>query len=512
MRSIFRFDHGLPGFAALLLVFGGWTAQQVVAAELTGPETVPIVTAPSPPSAAVTTRFLGDLSFKDGYPDSQTVQNLYDQLDFQRGTQVMLRNLPAMSMYGLRLAMSRDLGVDAINKFAIFRADAHSLMLTPNSETLYGTTFLALDKDGPTVLEAPAGVLGLVNDMWMQPVEDIGAGGPDLGKGGKYLFVPPGYTGKLPDRGYYIVPMKTYGGWVFIRALLDASGGDTRAYAQLKQVRLYPFADKDAPSAMQYVEATGKPFDSTPPNDIRYFEMLADLVAHEPAEAIDPEVAGMMQAIGIRKGEPFAPDSRLKPILEEAARAGSYMAQAISYAPRGTPGIHPGSHWMAGIAGYPTFNDGHRVLVDQMIYMSWFATGAAKAMSKPKPGTGSQYAWTYYDATGEWLLGEKNYRFHIPPHPPAKDFWSILVYDNWTRSILPNGQKVAGKNSYDKAIKSNDDGSIDLYFGPVAPSGHETNWIRTVPGKGWFAMFRLYGPLQPWFDRTWTPDDIALTR
>lgn len=496
-------------FFASFVLNAAWISSAANAAP-DGPESVHMITAPNPPADQVSSRFLGPLSFKDGYPSPETVQKLYDQLDFQRASQVMLRNLPALSMYGLRLALSRDIGVDSISKFAIFRADANSLMLTPNSETLYGTTFLALDKDGPTVLEAPAGVLGLVNDMWMQPVEDIGAGGPDLGKGGKYLFVPPGYTGALPASGYYIVPMKTYGGWVFIRALLDASGDDAKAKRQLKQVRLYPLANEAAPLPMSYIDATGKSFDSTPPNDIRYFEMLADLVQQEPGPAIDPENSGMMQTLGIQKGKAFAPDTRLKTILDEAARTGSYMAQAISFAPRNVEGIRPGSHWMAGIVGYPTFNDGQRILVDQMIYMSWFATGAAKAMSKPKPGTGSQYTWTYYDAKGEWLLGEKNYRFHIPAEPPAKDFWSLLVYDNWTRSILPNGQKVAGKNSYDKSIKTNADGSLDLYFGPTAPVGHEANWIKTIPGKGWFAMFRLYGPLQPWFDRSWTPNDIEL--
>ncbi|SFU22642.1 DUF1254 domain-containing protein [Mesorhizobium sp. YR577] len=499
-------------FAASLLAtvgIGGIAQGQGTAPALDGPTDIPTVTTPVPPPAEVESRFLGKLFFKDGYPSADTVQRLYDELDYQRATQVMLRNVPALSMYTFRLGLARDLGVDAVSKFAIFRADAHSLMLTPNAETLYGTTFLALDKDGPTVVEAPPGVLGLVNDMWMRPVEDIGPGGPDQGKGGKYLFVPPGYSGDLPTSGYYVVPMQTYGGWVLIRALLDPSGDAAPAEVLLKQIRFYPLASKDAPPAMSFVDATGKTFDSTAPNDIRYFEMLADLVNREDDHAIDPDAAGMMKAIGIEKGKPFAPDDRLKAILSDAARDGSFMAQAISYAPRAPIPVKQGSHWMAGIAGYPTFTDGVHTLIDEMVYMSWFATGAAKAMNAPVPGTGSQYAWTYHDAQGEWLLGENSYRFHISPNPPAKNFWSILAYDNWSRAILANGQKVAGKNSYDKAIQSNSDGSIDIYFGPNPPTGKESNWIRTVPGKGWFAMFRLYGPLQPWFDRSWTPDDIV---
>jgi hypothetical protein len=474
-----------------------------------GPSSVPTITAPAPPDAIVDSRFVGHLSFQDGYPAADTVQRLYDELDFQRATQVFLRNTPALSMYNLRLGLARDLGVDSSNKLAIFRATATSLMLTPNSETLYGMNFLSLDKDGPTVLDAPPGVLGLVNDMWMRPVEDIGPGGPDQGRGGKYLFVPPGYNGTLPDSGYYVVHMQTYGGWFLARAFLTPSGDGSQADALLKKIRIYPFSKKDDPPAMSFVEATGKPFDTTSPNDIRYFEMLADLVNHEDDHVVDAEVAGMMKTIGIEKGKPFAPDERMKAILVEAGKTGSYMAQAISYAPRNPERVRKGSQWMAGLEGYPTFNDGTRTLIDPMIYMTWFATGAAKAMSAPKPGTGSQYAWTYYDSTGQWLLGEKNYRFHIPANPPAKDFWSVVAYDNWTRAILANGQAVASKNSYDKAIQKNADGSIDIYFGPDAPAGKESNWIRTVPGKGWFTLFRLYGPLQPWFDRSWTPDDIV---
>lgn len=474
-----------------------------------GPTSVPTITAPAPPPANVESRFLGRLSFEDGYPTAETMQRLYDELDFQRATQVFLRNTPALSMYNLRLGLARDLGVDASNKLAIFRATATSLMLTPNSETLYGMNFLSLDKDGPTVLDAPPGVLGLVNDMWMRPVEDIGPGGPDQGRGGKYLFVPPGYKGSLPDSGYYVVHMQTYGGWFLARAFLTPSGDGSQADALLKQTRIYPLSQKDDPPKMSFVEATGKPFDTTSPNDIRYFEMLADLIAHEDDHVVDAEVLGMMKAIGIQKGKSFTPDERMKSILAEAGKTGSYMAEAISYAPRNPEGVRKGSQWMAGLEGYPTFNDGSRTLIDPLIYMTWFATGAAKAMNAPKPGTGSQYAWTYHDSTGQWLRGEKNYRFHIPPNPPAKDFWSVVIYDNWTRAILANGQAVASKNSYDKSIQKNSDGSIDIYFGPNPPAGKESNWIRTMPGQGWFALFRLYGPLKPWFDRSWTPDDIV---
>jgi hypothetical protein len=476
-----------------------------------GPTAVRTVTAPSPPADHVETRFLGPLAFRDGYPEPETVRRLYDELDFQRATQVLLRNVPALSMYGFRLGLARDLGVDASSKLAIFRATAVSLMLTPNSETLYGTTFLALDVDGPTVIEAAPQMIGLINDMWMRPVEDIGAGGPDRGQGGKYLIVPPGYAEPVPATGFYVVRPKTYGCWLLLRAKLDPSGDEAPGRALLQRTRIYPLAKADHSPPMTIVAATGKPFDTTPPNDLRAFEQLADLIAREHDHAVDPEVAGQLMTVGIGKAGPFAPDERMKAILAEAAQVGSFMAQVISYVGRDPERVREGSQWRAGFDGYPTFNDGRATLIDAMIGMSWFATGAAKAMGAPKVGTGSQYAWTYQDAGGQWLLGENTYRFRIPPNPPAKDFWSIIAYDNWTRAILANGQKVASKSSYDKAIQANLDGSIDIYFGPKAPAGCESNWIRTVPGQGWFSIFRLYGPLQPWFDRSWTPEDIVLT-
>lgn len=477
-----------------------------------GPDSISTVTAPSPPPPTVESAFLGRLEFTDGYPTDATLGRLYDSLDYQRGVQAVLRNVAAHSMHCFRAGLARDLGVDKPTTLALLRADAHSLMLTPNSETLYGTTFLRLDVDGPTVVEAPPGVLGLVDDMWMRPVEDIGPSGPDGGKGGKYLYLPPDYDGPIPETGYFVIPTRTYGHWLLLRAFLSPAGDIAPAIALLKQTRIYPLSKAESPPEMQVVDASGKIFDSISPNDLRYFEMLAELVQAEHEAAIDPETAGMLKAIGIEKGKPFAPDTRMKRILTEAARDGSFMAQAISFAPREPEHARPGSGWCAGLAGYPLFSDGNRTLLDALVTMAWFATGTAKGMVTPKPGTGSQYMWTYRDSDGDWLQGGKSYTFRIPPNVPAKDFWSAVLYDNWTRAILANGQHVASKNSYDDAIIANDDGSITLHFGPEAPTEGEGNWIRTVPGKGWFIIFRLYGPLDAWFDRSWVPDDIVKAR
>lgn len=469
---------------------------------------VTTITAPAPPPPSVETKFVGPLSFLDGYPTQETVRRLSDELDFQRATQVFLRNLPALDMVALRTGMARDLGVDGSSKLAIFRATANSLLLTANPDALYAMTFLALDTDGPTVVEVPPGVLGFVNDMWMRPIEDFGDSGRDHGRGGKYLLVPVGYTGSIPERGYFIACMHGNGGWFAVSATIAPPNNDTQAQDLLKQIRIYPFAKRFAAASMTYVEATGKAFDTTPPNDIRAFEMLSDLMANENELAIDPEISGMLKAVGIEKGKPFSPDARMKEILAEAAQVGSFMSQAVSSAHSNSERVREGSNWMAGIPGYLSFSDGRSTLMDEVIAKSWFTTGVSKALARPQPGMGAQYAWTYRDATGTWLLGEKTYRLHIPPNAPAQDFWSLLIYDNWSRAILANGQE-AGKSSRDRNLQANSDGSIDIYFGPHPPRDEKNNWIRTVPGKGWFAMLRLYRPTQPWFDRTWIPNDIV---
>ena len=113
------------------------------------------------------------------------------------------------------------------------------------------------------------------------------------------------------------------------------------------------------------------------------------------------------------------------------------------------------------------------------------------------------------DSTGAYLDGSKTYKFTVEADVPAKDFWSMVVYDPQTRSELQTDQLLPSKNSKrNQDMVVNADGTTDLYFGPSAPKGMEANWIQTVPGKGWFAVFRLYGPLQPWFDKTWQLNDI----
>ena len=146
--------------------------------------------------------------------------------------------------------------------------------------------------------------------------------------------------------------------------------------------------------------------------------------------------------------------------------------------------------------------------LDARTLFFYVATVNTPAMALRIPGVGSQYALTEHDSRGEYLDGARHYHLTIPPDVPAKDFWSVVVYDPQTRSELQTGQAFPSRNSTRDPLARNADGSITLTFGPTAPDDHPGHWIQTVSGKKWFAILRLYGPLEPWFDKTWIPGDI----
>ena len=475
-----------------------------------GPTQVRRVTAPEPPPAVVESRFVGRLEFQGGFPTDPTVQGVYDHLDFQRACQVFLRHMLGSSMWSFREGFRRDLGAEGPRDWVVQHLDANGLALTGNSETVYGTNFLDLKADGPTVVEVPPRVLGFFNDLWMRPIGDVGLAGPDHGQGGRYLLVPPGHDGELPDDGYVaVLRSRTYLVWFVLRAFMAPGGDAGPAKATLQQVRVYPWAQRQDPPAMRYIDASGVPYDTIHPIDGRYFQHLAAMIDYEPADAIDPEVAASLAQLGISKGTPFAPDERMRGILEEAARVASVMAFALCNAPRNDYRLYPDRQWFNTPPGYPSFHDDQgRPMVDAMVQMAWFATGRAMAMGHPKPGTGSAYTWAYRDANGQWLDPARSYRLRLPAPVPAKDFWSVVVYDLWTRSMLANGQPYPSRNSYAPELRANDDGSIDIYFGPEPPAGFEGNWIRTLPDTGWFPLLRLYGPTEAWFDQSWKPGDL----
>lgn len=457
----------------------------------------------------VETEHLGKLRFLDGMPDDDTVRKVYDNLDFSRGVQTFLNGIPAASIHGLCSGLE-EAGVGP-GDIGIFEElmDARSLFLTANSSTVYITTCLDL-KQGPQVLVVPPRVLGPVDDAFFRWVTDIGLTGPDQGEGGRYLFLPPGYDGPVPDDDFHIVRSQTYTNWLLIRAFV-VDGDLAATTSGVKSVmRVFPFSEARLPPQQKFVNLTGNKLNTIHANDYQFFEELNEVIQHEPADAFNPELVGLFASIGVKKGRSFDPDERMKQILTEAAAVGNATVRAIGLRPRDqSVYFYTDRQWYSPFAGgsHEFLNNGELVLDDRSFF-HYFATGITPAMAAPQVGTGSVYGFTAHDSDRQYLDGGNTYKVTLPSPIPAVNFWSFMVYSGQHRSMLETDQRLAGLDSNNPQVAPNDDGSYTIWFGPEAPPGKEDNWIQTMPGKSYCVLLRLYGPLEPWFDKTWRPGDF----
>jgi hypothetical protein len=480
----------------------------------------------------VETQLLGKLEFSDGRPTQETADKLHDHLTYLRAVEVFLNLMPACSIEAMRLAHVEH-GLTAANHalLAADLLDSNPLFLTGNTDTVYCSAILDLERDGPTVVEIPPKCgPGTLNDAFFRFVVDMGAPGPDRGQGGKYLILPPNYNG-LPisfannntlvpvtaagvTEHYYVVQSSSYTNWLILRGFLVDGKTDTAVKMFREGLKVYPLAAASNPPAMEYTKLSELLINTIHANNEKFYQELNHVIQKEPISFIDPELRGLVAAIGIQKGNPFEPEAHLQDLLKEAAAVGNATARTISLASR-DPEIlfYPDSQWkMAFVGGdYRWLRDGGlggRNLNARTLFF-YLATVNTPAMAAKIVGAGSQYAWTERDSSGDYLEGDQQYTLTIPADSPAKDFWSVVIYDPQTRSELQTRQPFPSRNNKRDPLLDNDDGSVTLYFGPEAPTGKTQNWIQTVPGKGWFTILRLYGPLEPWFDKSWQPGEIV---
>ena len=498
------------------LVCMAWALVTVTHAQpLVGPPADPQFkfSTPLPPDVAVPAKVesrLGTLQFDGGVPDAATAQKLFDNLDFQHAVQAYLLGLPPVNQLSNRRAI---LSMGPVNRTVPIweqKVDSRTIELTANDNTPYSWFWLDV-RDGPLVLEVPPKVLGLINDMWYRWAGDVGLTGPDRGRGGKYLLLPPGYKGAVP-KGYHVVRPATFSVWVPWRSFLVDGDPKPGVEAVKKYTRIYPLGQAAKAPKLDFVDMSGKPFNMVGPSGYAFWEMLNQVVQEEPTDSIDPTTLGLWAAVGIQKGKPFAPDERMKKILAEAATVGDATARTIAYRLRDRAGYYyEGSHWRLPFFGGYKFEWQPGVAnLDAAAFFFFLATGVTPAMDTKIVGEGSIYPWAALDAQNNPLDGGKNYKLHLPPNVPAKTFWSVIVYSAQTRSMVQTNQQFPSVSSQNKGVQANADGSVDVYFGPKAPAGKESNWVQTIPGQNWFTILRLYGPLQPWFDKSWKPGEIEL--
>ncbi len=451
---------------------------------------------------------LGTLRFFDGFPDEATVAKLYDNIDFQRAVQAYMLGISAVSTVAMRNGLT-SLG-PANTTILTFEDlyDPKTLWLTANCNSPYTVMWIDMH-EGPLVLEVPPRVLGMINDFWSRYVVDVGVLGQDQGAGGRYLVLPPGYEGTIPD-GYFVVQSTTYECLFFYRHF--AVNGDFQpAIESLKKyARVYLWSQAEDPPANIFINTSGTEFNGIFPSNYQYWEYLNEVVQGEPARSSDRVSLGYFASIGIEKGKPFAPDERMKKILNDAAKVGDATARTITYRMRQKENyFYENSNWRGLFLGGYKFESQPGVMnLDGYVNFHFSIMGVSPAEELKIIGKGSQYAIAFVDAAGNPLDGGKNYTLVLPPDCPVTDFWSVILYDYQTRSLLQTNQQFPMVSSQDKGLIVNPDGSIDVYFGPEAPEGKENNWVQTIPGKGWFTLLRLYGPLEPWYDKTWQPGEI----
>ncbi|MGB5249631.1 MAG: DUF1254 domain-containing protein, partial [Gammaproteobacteria bacterium] len=476
---------------------------------------------------------IGTLEYKDGVPTVETAERVRDTLDFTRALNAYNNSFRGASAYAMGKGF-QSVGAED-NTFLVFSEllSSEALFLTGNTDTVYVLGIINLSK-GPMVLEQPPNGLGTLNDMWFSWIIDIGRPGPDRGEGGKYLLVPPGYDGPLPEGGYFIAHSKTNRVLYASRAFLVNEDPKPAVENIKKNTKLYPYtpggtgtsiataldgtvrlAENPPIPPTKFVEGSGKSFNTIPPSDFGFFEMINENVQQEPATSYDVELAGQLAAIGIQHGKPFKPDARMKKILTDAAAVGSASGRMLNW--RYTVkhpewSYYPGSMWSnmlwEGGAFFetppPAFKDGMfkpypptgaRTL-DSRIAFYYGYTLDSPGMIMNIPGVGSQYLIGFLDSDGNQYDGGKTYKVTLPKGIPARAFWSLILYDNQSRSMLQTPQRFprAGSQSYPSpAAEVASDGSTTVFIGPKQPEGVKRgNWIQTDPGKGWFVILRLY--------------------
>jgi hypothetical protein len=289
----------------------------------------------------------------------------------------------------------------------------------------------------------------------------------------------------------------------------DVGLGDEAVDYFRKHLKVYPLATGPRPA--NYINTAGMGLNSLAPEDGTVFEMLNEIVQHEPTELFGAEQLGRLATLGIRKGEPFDPDRRMRHILDQAAKQGAAMCRAIVYASR-EPDIKywPDRHWEKMFLHNTTFERDGVNDIDARTLWHYQAIVVSPNLISTTPGAGTAYLTTFRDDEGRYLDGGKTYRLRVGPNPPVKNFWAVTAYDPTTRSLLDvGGNRNKSVGSRDNPV-ANPDGSVDVYFAPQAPAGKERNWVPTNPDKGFFLVFRFYGPTEGYIEKTWVLNDLEL--
>ncbi|QGJ68625.1 CDP-4-dehydro-6-deoxy-D-glucose 3-dehydratase [Planctomycetales bacterium 10988] len=476
-------------------------------------------------------QFLSELPLDGGYPTEATSRTLHEELYFQQAVQSYLWALPAMNMVAMRDGLGDKFGY-GYNVLSVFekRPKPNTIITTPNSDVIYGLGWADLSKTGPLVMEVPPGLQGLMDDMWHRPLKgpnlngvqylgDLGLPGPDKGKGGKYLIVPEGYEGTLDEKNYFVFTSKTNGVFIFLRGFFKSVDNLKPGVEAIESIKIYPLQGERKP--MKFAHASDIPANALFSHDFSYFQDLNDFIQGEKLDQDDPYMHGMLASLGIKKGSEFSPSDRQRELLDQAAETAWRMAKniAANFDEEEKGLWWKDRHWVAHAR--TEIDDFMHTLLDEEFKdrITGYTDVNAKAhmyinhysistgMMSSIVGLGAKYGNAYKDSEGNYLQGANTYKIDLPPNPPAGLFWSLTLYDAETASGIDAEDQVYPSLNSMNDIEFNEDGSITFYVGPEPQEGKK-NWIKTVPGRGWFSIIRWYGPTQAFFDRQYKPGDF----
>jgi hypothetical protein len=437
------------------------------------------------------------------------------QIKYQRAFEAVLWNMPAIAIYSFRRAAFTDLGMKD-NDIIAYSAVATPKLeaITANSTTPYISAFTDLKK-GPVVLEVPVAgaegsLYGQVVDAWQFTIADVGPAGVDHGKGGKLLFTPPGYSGKIP-KGYIHIPSPNYRIAFAFRSVPAAGKSTADAYAYAKRLRMYYLSEAKNPPEQKFVDPINQRYPTLPFYDERHFEDMHEIMSVEPVREHDKVMMGMLKSLGIEKGKPFAPDETAKRAMHQAAiDVWFYLQDWFDHAPESMR-YWPDRHYASLLQAddNKTFSfiyDDYIDLIPRAAEYFW-CTYMPKVLSDT-PAT--QYMMAMADKDGHLLEAGKLYKVDLPAKMPVKQFWALTVYDRATMSFIYSDLDRTTLSTYDlDKMTKNADGGVTLYVGPKAPEGLEANWIPTA-GKRPLPAVRFYGPTEAFNSKTFKLPDFEL--
>lgn len=441
------------------------------------------------------------------------VADVKDRMVERRAIEAAVWGMPIVNFQAMRDGLKRDAGVGYNDVAYNSRVQTWRLKTTTNNNTTPYIFIFWNVKDGPVVVDIPpsskdVGLFGTLMDAWQRPLEDVGAKGKDRGRGAKYLILPPDYQGPLPA-GYVTLRQKTYNGYTLMRPIIANASDQNlkKAVALVKKIRVYPYARANNPPQTKFIDIYNKNINGITNFDASFYARLNKMIQEEPVERKDLAMMGLLKAIGIEKGVPYAPDSKRTNILNAAgAEAHKYLLD--QYVNGSIPLYYADRRWTS--AGPPgVVSTAFTWEFPGYIDVDGRGAGYYAFYTSVKHfGSATWYLMTAKDKGGKFLDGGKKYKMRLPKDVPVRNFWSVIAYNSNDATWFEN-QPKAGVASSDKGVKANADGTIDIFFGPKSPTGRQANWVPTTPNKNYWLYFRFYGPKPAVFTKSWQLPDLV---